>query len=189
MTALPIHIAAFVGLVALSGRSAALSVPELQRLLQASPRESVSFVETRESPWLTLPVQSAGTMRSGPDVLEKRVETPRPETWRMLPDRVEWVASDGTTTRHMLFSQSPGLAVLAGTLRLVVAGDLAALEPIFRMESRGNQASWTLRLNPRGGDAARYLDHVELEGERGEIRVISVVERQGERTTTRLFAR
>ena len=77
MTASSIRVVAFVGLAILSGRSMALSVPELERLLQASPRESVSFVETRESPWLTLPVQSTGTMRSGPDVLEKRVETPR----------------------------------------------------------------------------------------------------------------
>lgn len=189
MTASSIRVVAFVGLAVLCGRSMALSVPELERLLQASPRESVSFVETRESPWLTLPVQSTGTMRSGPDVLEKRVVTPRIETWRMLPDRVEWLGPDGTTTRQILFSQSPGLAVLADTLRRVVAGDLANLDRTFSMETRGNDANWILRMNPRGGDAARYLDHVEIEGGRGEIRVISVVERQGERTTTRLQSR
>lgn len=189
MTASRTRVVAFVGLVVLSGRSVALTVPELERLLQASPRESVAFVETRESPWLTLPVQSTGTMRSGPDVLEKHVETPRLETWRMLPDRVEWAGSDGTATRQILFSQSPGLAVLADTLRRVVAGDLATLDRTFKMETRGSHADWILRLNPRGGNAARYLDHVELEGGRGEIRVITVVERQGERTTTRLHSR
>jgi hypothetical protein len=189
MTASRIRVVAFLGLAVLSGQSAALSVPELERLLQASPRDSVSFVETRESPWLTLPVQSTGTMRSGPDVLEKRLETPRIETWRMLTDRVEWVGPDGTTTRQILFSQSPGLAVLADTLRRVVAGDLANLDRTFKMETRGNLDNWILRLHPRGGDSARYLDHVELEGGRGEIRVISVVERQGERTTTRLHPR
>jgi hypothetical protein len=126
-------------------------------------------------------------MRSRADVLEKRVETPRLETWRMLPDRVEWVGSDGATTKQILFSQSPGLAVLADTLRRVVAGDLTTLDRTFTMDARGTQANWILRMNPRGGDAARYLDHVEIEGGRGEIRVISVVERQGERTTTRLL--
>jgi len=189
MTAFLLRVAVFLALIALSGRSTALSVPELVRLLQASPRESVSFVETRESPWLTLPVQSTGTMRSGVNVLEKRLETPRVETWRILPDRVEWVGSDGTTTRKILFSQSPGLAVLADTLRRIVAGDLLTLDQSFRIEAQGTQANWILRLNPRGGDAARYLDHVELQGEGGEISVISVVERQGERTTTRLHPR
>lgn len=189
MKAFLIRVAVFVGLVALCGRSMALSVHELERLLQASRRESVSFMETRESPWLTTPVQSTGTMRSGTDVLEKRVETPRLETWRMLPDRVEWVASDGVMTKQILFSQSPGLAVLADTLRRVVAGDLTTLDQTFKIDARGTQARWILRLNPRGGDAARYLDHVELEGERGEITAISVVERQGERTTTRLYPR
>lgn len=187
MTAFPVRAVIFVGLVVLSGRSTAFSVLELERLLQASPRETVSFVETRESPWLTLPIQSTGTMRSGPDVLEKRVETPRVETWRLLPDRMEWVGPDGTTTKQISFVQSPGLAVLADTLRRLMSGDLANLDRTFKMETRGNPANWILRLNPRDGEAARYLDHVELEGGRGEIRVISVVERQGERTTTRLY--
>jgi Outer membrane lipoprotein carrier protein LolA-like len=186
VTASSIRVVAFLGLAILSGKAMGLSVPEIERLLQASARGSVSFVETRESPWLTFPVQSAGTMRSGPNLLEKRIETPRPETWRMLSDRVEWLGPDGTTTKQILFTQSPGLAVLADTLRRVVAGDLTNLDRTFRMETRGDHDNWILRMNPRGGDAARYLDYVEVEGGRGEIRVITVVERQGERTTTRL---
>lgn len=189
MTALLMRVALFVGLAATCGSTAAFSVQELERSLRASPRESVSFVETRESPWLTMPVQSSGTMRSGTDVLEKRIQTPRPETWRLLPDRVEWIGSDAGTKKEILFSQAPGLAVLADTLRRVVAGDLTTLGQTFKMDVRGTQANWTLRLSPRGGDAARYLDHVELEGGRGAITTISVVERQGERTTTRLYPR
>ena len=38
----------------------ALSVAALQRLLQEAPKQEVRFTESRESPWLSAPVQSSG---------------------------------------------------------------------------------------------------------------------------------
>jgi hypothetical protein len=170
-----------------TGSSFALTVPELQRLLQDSPPKAVAFTETRESPWLAVPAETRGTMHSKPGVLEKRVEMPRKEIWRMLPDRVEYVGPGDTGSKQILFSQSPAVAVLADALRRVVAGELLALERDFRIDLRGDRSAWTARLKPTAAGAARYLDHLELEGAGAELRVITVVERQGERTTTRLY--
>lgn len=164
----------------------ALTVPELQRLLQAAPPKAVAFAETRESPWLATPAETRGTMLSKPGVLEKRVEAPREETWRMLSDRVEYVGPGQTASRQILFSQAPAVAFLANALRRVVAGDLSALERDFRIELRGDRQAWSARLQPSAEEAARYLDYLELQGAGGELRTIVVVERQGERTTTRL---
>ena len=169
------------------GSSFALTVPELQRLLQASPPKTVAFAETRESPWLSAPAETRGTMISRPDSLEKHVEAPREETWRMLPDRVEYEGPGGTGRQQVLFSQSPAVAVLANALRLVVAGDLIALGRDFRVDVHGDQRTWTARLTPTAGEAARYLDLLQLEGAGSELRVITVVELHGDRTTTRLF--
>jgi len=170
-----------------AGASLAITVPELQHLLQASPRNTVAFTETRESPWLAVPAETRGTMHWMPGVLEKRVEAPRKETWRMLPDRVEYVSPGDTGSKQILFSQSPAVAVLAETLRRLVAGDLLALQRDFRLDLRGDRHSWSAHLTPTSGEAARYLDHLELEGAGAELRVITVIERQGERTTTRLY--
>jgi hypothetical protein len=181
------HCAAALGLAGgVTGTSHALTVLELQSLLQSAPAHVVSFSELRESPWLATPMESRGTMHWKPGLLEKRVETPRQETWRMLPDRVEWAGPDGTESKQILFSQAPAVAVLADALRRVVAGDLLALEREFKIELRGDTRGWTLRLQPLGAENGRYLDHLELMGAGARLQVIIVVERQGARTTTRL---
>lgn len=165
----------------------ALTVPELQRLLQSDRRASVPFQEVRESPWLSSPLASRGTMHSTPEALEKRVESPRQETWRLLPDRIEWEGPGGAGRKQILFSQAPAVAALADVMRRVVAGDLAALEPDFRIELRGDERVWTAQLHPRGAEVARRLESVELQGTGRRLQVIIVAERQGERTTTRLL--
>ena len=170
-----------------AGTSHALTVLELQSLLQSAPAHVVSFVELRESPWLATPMESRGTMHWTPGLLEKRVEAPRQETWRMLPDRVEWVGPGGTESKRILFSEVPAMAVLADALRRVVAGDLLALERDFKIELSGDTPGWTLRLQPLGAENSRYLDHLELAGTGARLQAIIVVERQGERTTTRLY--
>ena len=167
-----------------AGAAGALSVLELQRLLQSSAKPTVSFQEQRESPWLSAPMISRGTMRSSPNALEKRVESPRQEIWRLLPDRIEWVGAGGS--KQILFSQAPALAALSDVMRRVVAGDIVALERDFRIQLSGDERAWRAQLQPRSTDVSRHLEQVELQGTGGQLQVIIVVERQGERTTTRL---
>jgi hypothetical protein len=164
----------------------ALTAPELQRLLQASPRSIVEFQESRESPWLSAPITSRGTMRSRPDSLEKQVESPRQETWRLLPDRIEWQGAAGGPTKQILFSQAPALAALSDVMRRVVAGDIVALERDFDVQVSGDERVWRAQLKPRNPEVGRHLEQVELQGTGRTLQVIIVVERQGERTTTRL---
>ncbi len=162
----------------------AFSVAELQRLLQSSPRQAVRFQEVRESPWLSTPVTARGTLHSTPDALEKRVESPRRETWRRLADRIEMQGAGGA--QQILFSQAPALAPLSDLMRRVVAGDLVALERDFSIELSGDERVWRARLQPRSAQVGRHLAQIELQGTGGQLQVIIVVERQGERTTTRL---
>lgn len=176
-----------IGLLWMAAVSAhALNAPELQRLLQASPRPSVEFQESRESPWLSAPVTSRGTMRSTPASLEKRVESPRQETWRLLPDRIEWQAASGGPVKEILFSQAPALAALADVMRRVVAGDIVALQRDFDVQISGDDRVWRAQLKPRKPEVGRQIEQVELQGTGRTLQVIIVVERQGERTTTRL---
>jgi hypothetical protein len=166
--------------------TAALTVAQLQRALQAAARPSVSYEEVRESPWLSTPLTSRGTMRSTPTALEKRVESPREETWRLLADRAEWVGPGATGSKQILFTHAPALAALSQVMRRVVAGDLVALQRDFEIKLTGDERVWSAQLQPRSADVARHLDHVELQGTAGQLHVIIVVERQGERTITRL---
>jgi len=168
------------------GTAHALTVSELQRLLQSASVPVVSFHELRESPWLAAPAESRGTMHSSAERLEKRVEAPRQETWRLLPDRMEWLGPDGVRGKQIPFSEAPAVAALANALRRIVAGDLLALERDFSIELHGDARLWDILLLPRSVEVARHLDHLALQGAGARLQVIVVVEREGARTTTRL---
>jgi hypothetical protein len=163
----------------------ALTPAQLQRLLQASPQPAMQFQEVRESPWLAAPITSRGTLRSTPEALEKRVESPRKETWRLLPDRMEWQAADGVV-KQIRFADVPAAAALSDVMRHAVAGDFVSLQRDFDVEVSGDDRAWRALLKPRNPSIVRQLEQVELQGAGGMLQVIIVVERQGERTTTRL---
>lgn len=164
----------------------ALSPGRLQRLLQDAPRADVRFTERRESRWLAVPVESSGTMRSTATMLEKRVEQPRPETWRILSDRMQVSTPSSDGVKEILLDQAPAAAALANTLRRVMAGELDALDKDFRLELSGDEREWSLQLTPRHPDVALQVRQIGLEGAGRRLSVIVILESQGDRTTTRL---
>lgn len=172
--------------LALHATAGAFDLPALQRLLQSAPVQAVSFSELRESPWLATPVESRGTLRAAPDGLEKHVESPREETWRLLSDRMEWVGPRGEGAKQVPFSRAPAVGALAQALRAALAGELLPLERDYRFALRGDAAQWSLELVPREAAMARRIEQLELHGEGSRLRRIVIIERQGERTTTRL---
>jgi hypothetical protein len=164
----------------------ALSIGRLQRLLQEAPHAEVRFTETRESRWLAAPIESSGTMRSNTMMLEKRVERPRPETWRILSDRMQVTAPGLDGVKEVMLDQAPAAAALANALRRVMAGDLEALNKDFQLDLSGDEREWTLQLTPRHPDVARQLKQISLQGAGRRLAVIVIQESQGDRTTTRL---
>jgi hypothetical protein len=177
-----------VGLVLAAAATAApaFTLRELQGLLRSAPIQVVPFHELRESPWLAAPIESSGTLHSSQDVLEKRVVAPRRETWRLLPEQMEWVGEDGVTSKRILYTEAPAVATLAKALRRIVSADLMSLTRDFRVELSGDEQRWAVQLQPRESATARYLQELELQGRGPRLQVIIVVERQGERTTTTL---
>lgn len=172
-------------LLALPALAQALTLSELQQLLQRDASTEVHYQESRESPWLSAPVVTQGVLRVTPQGLEKRVESPRPETWRLLADRLEWLGPDGSR-KQMLFSDAPALQALADVTRYIISGQLAGLERDFRIELQGSTEAWSATLLPRSARVTRQLQEVQLQGSGAGLQVLIVTERQGERTTTRL---
>ena len=139
---------AFLGLAGLAGLAHALTVAQLQALLQAQPRPDARYEETRESPWLSAPVNTRGTLHVSAQALEKHVEAPRQETWRLLPDRLEWQGPGGER-KQILFSQAPALQGLADVTRRAVAGELVPLDRDFKIVVSGDEHVWSAPLSPR----------------------------------------
>ena len=162
------------------------SVAGLQHLLQGAPRADVEFTELRESRWLAAPIKSSGTMRSSVTSLEKRVEQPRLEIWRILDDRMQVSMPGSDSVKEILLDQAPAAAALANTLRRVMAGDLDALTKDFQLKLSGDESEWGVQLIPRHADVARQLKQIALQGAGQRLSVIVIVETQGDRTTTHL---
>lgn len=182
----PALLAAALLAVAGAAAAQAFTVVALQRLLHDAPKRSVRFTETRESPWLDAPVQASGTLRSSAGALEKVVEQPRRETWRILDDRMQRV--DGPTgTKEIRFADVPAMAALAHAMRSTMAGDLQALERDFALTLSGDPQQWNLQLKPRRSNVSQHVKQLELRGTRGRIDVIEILESRGERTTTHLI--
>jgi hypothetical protein len=181
------RVLALCAFTACAGAAHALTVGELEALLRAAQKPDVKYVETRESPWLSAPVTTRGTLHVSAQALEKHVEQPRQETWRMLDDRVEWQGPGGAGRKQILFSQAPALQALADVTRRALAGDLAALQRDFRIVVHGDDRAWSVELRPLTPLVSRQLEGVELQGTGGQLRVLIVTERKGERTTTRIL--
>lgn len=164
-----------------------ITVAQVQRLLQDAPKRELRFHETRESQWLSAPVESSGSMKASATMLEKTVEQPRRETWRILDDRMQLIEPGSATAKQFMYSEAPAVAVLANALRRVMAGDLRGLDQDFELVPGGDVRLWTLQLTPRRLAVARFLNQLELQGTGAQLQVIVIVESQGDRTTTRLI--
>lgn len=171
---------------ALATTARAITLADLEPLLQSEPPGTVSFEEIHESPWLATPVKSSGVLVWDPPMLEKRVLSPRQETWRLYPDHMEWIGSGGTGYREIRFDESPELAALANAIRGAVTGDMAGLEKDFYVVPDGNENRWSVKLTLRRPETSRNLDSIVFSGERSQVRMIVVSEQEGERTTIRL---
>jgi hypothetical protein len=163
-----------------------LSVSRLQRMLQDMPQAEVRFTELRESRWLATPVESSGTLRSSANVLERQVELPRRETWRILDDRMQLSTQGSDKVMEIPLDRAPAVAALAHTLRNAMAGNLDALNVDFQLALSGDERDWLLQLTPRRSDVARQLRQISVQGAGRRLSAIVIVESQGDRTTTRL---
>ncbi len=164
----------------------ALDIDALQRQLHGATQPVYRFDEVRESPWQPAPVRSQGTLRARDGVLEKVVESPRQETWRLLPDRLQLLRPGRPEASEVRFSAVPAVGVLANALRLVLIGDLAQLGQAFELALTGDERQWVLHGAPRNPDGRRAVRSIELQGSGTLLKALVFVDGQGERTFMRL---
>jgi len=174
-------------------KNIALSTAQLETLLKASSTAVLQYEERRESPWLNAPQHSSGTLSLEGPVLIKKTTSPHQEIWRLHPEYIEATQPLSHTeawseqTSQILYSQAPGIGVLANALRAIVMGNLGILSEHFVLEITGTDRGWYLSLTPKRAEDRRALSHIEFKGARSGIETIVVTEPQGEKTTTTLL--
>ena len=185
--ALALAMPAFL-LPGLAAAATSFGLDALRQLLQAHSGREMRFHEVRESPWLAAPVESRGVLVAQPDgVLEKRVETPRQETWRLRPDRLERIGPGGEPAGTMAYAKYPAVGAMARAMRESLAGRFEAIRQDFELRLQGTAEHWTLELLPRAAPASGHIERIELQGDAGGLRRLDVLERDGARTSTYLL--
>ena len=155
---------------------------DLARMLSDNAPPSVGYEEVRESPWLSTPVISRGTLHASAPMLEKKSHPPAPQTWRLYPDHMEWF--DANETRVIRYETQPQLGALANALRGVVFGDFSIISNDFNVHLEGTPESWRLRLTPATVELSGLLKELEFHGNGTHIEKFIIIEAQGDTTTT-----
>lgn len=156
----------------------------LERLLAgfaAQRTARASFVEKKTVSVLDRPLVSAGELRfDAPGRLEKRTLRPRPERLLLEGDTLS-LERRGRVLRLDLRS-FPEAAAFVESIRGTLAGDLEALERIYRLHLEGGATSWVLTLVPREPGMAALVERVRIAGRRADVTVVEILQANGDST-------
>ncbi len=174
------------GLLALSWGAAPAQeagLAQVMRLLSAVQASTVRFSETKRMAALSEPLVLSGRLtylRGGR--IEKDVETPYRERIVIDGDSMRIDSPARRESRSYSLRASPAAWAFAEGLRATLGGDLATLERYYRTSFSGSVEDWTLELEPRDDEMARYVRAIEFRGCRADIAQISVDEADGSAT-------
>src|SRR5207244_5667721 len=129
---------------------------------RASPGQGpVRFEEVHQIALLERPLESSGELvYEAPDHLEQRTLAPRVET--LVLDHGVLTARRGSRTTTLPLREYPQVAPFVESMRATLAGDRAALAPLFRVGFTGDLAHWTLRLTPADSTLARAVPDIPI---------------------------
>lgn len=179
-----------LGALALPARAAEPVPPlvrEVRQRLTAEPVVRGAFEQRKSVAGFRNPLVSSGefVVSRQRGVLWRTVQ-PFPSTLVVTRDRVLSRQADGTVARRLSASEEPAVRAISETLFGVMAADFVALSARFAIEGElVGRDGWRLVLLPRDPALARWLQRVEVEGDR-YLRQVRLQEASGDQTLVRM---
>lgn len=174
-----------IALCILSPRAVAAgwTLDQLMSSLAQTRTAKAKFHEIKYLNVLESSVESTGELLYvAPDKLVKRTIKPQPELMQMEGDTL--TLERGKNKFTMRVHEAPELAALIESMRGTLAGDRAALEKNFEVALKGKRERWTLSLTPIHTKALQVIRNIEVSGSHGEVKVIEVLQSNGDRAIT-----
>jgi hypothetical protein len=163
------------------------NLDDLMRLLAERKHGEVTYVEKDYLAVLERPLMSSGVLiYDAPDHLEKRTLKPRAES--VVLDHGVITMQRGRRTYHVDLSSYPQVAPYVDAIRATMAGDLAALDRVFRVTFQGTLAHWDLGLVPLDGKIARGVRRIRIEGAEADVQSVEIDKPNGDRSLMTLGA-
>lgn len=142
------------------------------------------FRESKEVALLAAPVESRGVLHFiPPDRMVRRILEPAPATLVVDGPRVEFRDASGAAPLDL--SSEPSAREFVDNFTTIFRGDLAALRRKYEVRFESDPPRWRLALEPRDAVLRRFVASLTLLGEGDAMREMQLVERDGDRTTTR----
>lgn len=170
-----------------AAEAAASLLKEVRQRLTGEPVVRGSFEQRKTVKGFRNPLVSSGdfVVARQRGVLWRTL-APFPSTLVVTRDRVLAKQADGSIARRLSASEEPAVRAISETLFGVMAADLSALVQRFAIEGElAGREGWRLVLLPRDAGLARWVQRVELEGERYLV-AVRLQEASGDATQIRL---
>jgi hypothetical protein len=170
---------------ALAAGSAPATLQQLMSLLAQRKHGEVAFVEQDYLSVLDEPLKSSGVLiYDAPNHLEKRTLAPKPQS--LVLDQGQLTVRRGRRTYHFDLSAYPQVAPYVDAIRATMAGDLGALERVFKVTFHGDLAQWRLGLVPLDAKVARGVAHIEITGAQADVHSVQIDKPNGDRSVMTL---
>jgi len=177
-------------LAASPGWSETSEPPEhLTRVLErmaSTPGVEASYVERKEISLLVAPLDSRGVIYFVPPDRFARFTT-EPGFSSLVVDGEGVRFREGRGGEEVDLSGSPMARGFVESFMVLWSGDRAELSRLYELELLGGSSDaedWALRLTPRHAPLSRLIGAIVLRGDGGGMRVMTVEEKDGDRTVT-----
>jgi outer membrane lipoprotein-sorting protein len=183
----PLRCCLFTALALAAGATHAAEAPTLESLMAGMAKTSgveARFVERKEVTLLSEPIETRGTLVFVPPDRLARV-THAPSASRLVIDGERLSFRDAAGAEALDLSVNPIAREIVDNFIVLFSGDLARLRARYEpaLESAGE--GWRLELRPRHRPLSDLIERITLEGTGRALARIEMLERDGDRTTTR----
>jgi hypothetical protein len=143
----------------------------LSRIARPAP-SSTPFVEVRGSRLLKNPLRLSGEYgRPDDDTLVREVRAPYAEKTTLRAGEAV-IERAGQAPRRFALSRAPELAGLQNSFGALLAGDVAALQRHYRLQTEGTRQRWVLTMTPKDAALQKRMREIVLFGRGAELRCI-----------------
>jgi Outer membrane lipoprotein carrier protein LolA-like len=158
------------------------SAPDVDALLQhlARPAPATTpFIEVHFSPLLSRPLIVSGELEyDGPDALARTVDKPYSEHTEIHGDQVSVVRGNGKP-RTFSLQRAPEMKTLLSSFSALLGGNRQQLEQGFSLSLTGDEAHWSLALNPRDSRVSQHVSRILVTGAAGSPRCMTTTAPDG----------
>lgn len=158
---------------------------EVRERLPSDPVLRGAFEQRKTVKGFRNPIVSSGefVVARGRGVVWRTL-APFASTLVVTRDAVIARQADGSIARRLSAGEEPAVRAVSETLFGVLAADLSALVQRFEVSGDSGREGWRLALLPREPALARWIQRVELEGDRF-LQAVRLQEASGDQTAIR----